>query len=154
MSWLREVSRFIKSLDSTKATGLDKIHVVVCKNLSLELSPILAKLFNHFLKKKCFLGLWKVSAICPVYKNVAECSSSLQYYPISLLRVLSKLFEATINKKVVNDLNSNNLLSDKQYGFHSSKSATDGLTVNMHRISEMLDNKSIMRAITLATYSF
>lgn len=33
--------------------------------------------------------------------------------PISLLRVISKLFEAIINKKVVNDLNSNKLLSDK-----------------------------------------
>lgn len=40
-------------LDSPKATGPDKIPVVVIKDLGLELSPILLILFNHCLKKKC-----------------------------------------------------------------------------------------------------
>lgn len=67
--WLREVSRFIKSLDSTKATGLDKIHVVVLKNLSLDLSPILAKLFNHFLKKMFLRSMEGVSCM----PSLQEC---------------------------------------------------------------------------------
>lgn len=47
-----DVSRFIKSLDPAKATGLDKISVVL-KNLDSEMSPILVKLFNIKLKM-CF----------------------------------------------------------------------------------------------------
>lgn len=44
----------LKNLDSTKATGQDKIKVVVLNNLVPELSPILAKLSIRCLKKRCF----------------------------------------------------------------------------------------------------
>lgn len=60
-----------------KTTGLNKIPVVVL-NLRLELSPILAKLFNGCLKEKCFAGLCKVSVVCLVYKNEGDCVSFLQ----------------------------------------------------------------------------
>lgn len=66
----REVYRLIKSLDSTKAT---KISVGVLKKLVLELFPILAKIFNHCLKKKCFSRLWKLSSVLPVQ----ECRLTL-----------------------------------------------------------------------------
>lgn len=47
-----EDSKLIKRFDATKVTGLDKISVV--KNLRLELSPILAKLFNYCPNEKRF----------------------------------------------------------------------------------------------------
>lgn len=47
-----EDSKLIKRFDVMKATGLDKISVV--KNLRLELSPIVAKLFNYCPNDKRF----------------------------------------------------------------------------------------------------
>ena len=48
------VKKVITNLDSTKASGSDCIPVVVLKNCELELSYILAELFNKYLKESCF----------------------------------------------------------------------------------------------------
>ena len=58
------------NLDSSKASGTDCIPVVVIKNCELELSYILAELFNMCLKESCFPDCWKVSLVVPAFKNV------------------------------------------------------------------------------------
>ena len=145
----REVALCIKDLDPNKATGPDNIPVIVLKNLSPELSPILARLFNRCLKLKCFPSSWKFSSVCPVFKNSGLRSSPSQYRPISLLSIMSKLLEAVINHRVTKHLSTHNLLSDFQYGFRSARSTADVLTVITHRISQALDKGFGARAIAL-----
>lgn len=118
------IPRLIKSLDSVKATGLDKVLKVVLKNLSLELFPILLKLME-----KSILSLWQMLAVFSIYKNAGEHSWPSQYKHISLLNVFNKFFESVINMKIVDHLNRKNLLRDKQYVFHSSRSNADVLTL-------------------------
>ena len=144
-----QISKLIKELDSTKATGPDSIPVVVLKHISPELSPILAKLFNRCLNERCFPTSWKTSAVCPVYKNAGDKSAPSQYRPISLLSIISKLFECVINERVLDHLVKNNLLSDVQYGFRSSRSTADVLTVITHRISEAIAKGNHTRLIAL-----
>ena len=48
------VKKVITNLDSSKASSLDCIPVVVLKNCEPELSYILAKLFNKCLKESSF----------------------------------------------------------------------------------------------------
>ena len=146
---VKDVSRLIHDLVSSKATGPDEIPVVVLKNISPELSPLLAKLFNRCIKEKCFPTSWKIASICPVFKNSGERSSPSQYRPISLLSIISKIFESILNKYTINYLNANNLLSDVQYGFRPSRSTADVLTVISHRISKALDSTFDARAIAL-----
>lgn len=50
--------------------------------------------------------------------------------------------------KVIDHLNRNNPLSDKQYVFRSSMSTADAFILT-HRISETLDSKLIARTIAL-----
>ena len=45
------------------------------------------------LKESCFPGSWKVSSVVPVFKNVEERSTAKNYHPVSLLSVVSKVFE-------------------------------------------------------------
>ena len=145
----KDIAKSIQNLDSSKATGPDGIPVVVLKKLCPEISPILAKLFNKCLKEECFPMSWKLSHVCPVFKNSGESSSPSQYRPISLLSVISKLFEAAINTAVLGHLAKNNLLSDQQYGFRPRRSTADILTVISHRISEALDRGFDTRVIAL-----
>ena len=63
------VKKVIMNLDSSKASGLDCIPVVVLKNCEPELSYILAKLSNNCLKESCFPDCWKVSSVVPVFKE-------------------------------------------------------------------------------------
>ena len=66
------VRKVIMNLDLPKPSGPDCIQVVGLKNCELELSYILAELFNKCLKESCFLDCWKVSSVVPVFKNVRE----------------------------------------------------------------------------------
>ena len=69
-----------------------------------ELSYILAELFNKCLKESCFPDCWKVSLGVPVFKDVGERSTAKNYHPVSLLYVVSKIFENIVNNKTVDHL--------------------------------------------------
>ena len=128
------VKKVITNLDSSKASGPDCIPVVVRKNCDPELSYILAKLFNKCLKESCFPDCWKVSSVVPVFKNVGERSTAKNYRPVSLLSVVSKVFEKLVNNTIVDHLEK---FSDFQYGFRSSRSTADLLTVVSDRIARV-----------------
>ena len=89
------------NLDSSKASDPDCIPVVFLKNCDTELSYILAELFNMCLKEFCFPDWWKVSSMVPVFMNVGERSTAKNYHPVSLLSVVSKVFEKLLNNKFV-----------------------------------------------------
>ena len=111
------VRKVVKNLDLSKVSGPDCIPVVVLKNCELELSYILADLFNKCLKKSCFPDSWKISSVVPVLKNVGERSTATNYRPVSLLSVVSKVFEKLVNNRIVDHLEKCGLFSDFQYGY-------------------------------------
>ena len=90
------VGKVVMNLVLSKACGPDYIPVVVLKNCEPELSYILAELFNKCLKESCFPDCWKVSPVVPLFKNVGERSTAKNYHPVSLLSVVSKLFERSL----------------------------------------------------------
>ena len=141
--------KIITTPDSSKASGPDCIPVVVLKNCEPELSYILAELFNKCLKESCFPDCWKVSSVVPVFKNVGERSTAKNYHPVSLLSVVSKVFEKLVNNRIVDHLEKCGLFSDFQYGFRSSRSTADLLTVVSDRIARVFNRSGATRAVAL-----
>ena len=92
------------NLDLSKGSGTDCIPVVFLKSCELELSYILAKLFNKCLKESCSPDCWKVSSVVPVFKNVGERSTAKNYRPVSLLSVVNKVFEKLVNNRIIGHL--------------------------------------------------
>ena len=82
---------------------------MVLKNCEPELSYILAELFNMCLKESCFPDCWKVSSVVPVFKNVGEKSTAKNYRPVSLLSVVSKVFEKLVYNRIVDHLEQSGL---------------------------------------------
>ena len=143
------VKKIITNLDSSKSAGPDCIPVVVLKNCESELSHILAELFNKCLKESCFPDCWKVSSVVPVFNNVGERSTAKNYRPVSLLSVVSKVFEKLVNNRIVDHLEKCGLFSDFQYGFRSFWSTSDLLTVVPDRIAKALNKSGATRAKAL-----
>ena len=143
------VKKVITNLDSSKVSGPDCIPVVVLKNCEPELSYMLAKLFNNCLKESCFPDCWKVSSVVPVFKNVGERSTAKNYRPVSLLSAVSKVFEKLVNNRIVDHLEKCHLFCDFQYGFRSSRSTADLLTVVSDRIAMAFDRSGATRAVAL-----
>ena len=59
-------------------------------------------------------------------------------HSVSLLSVASKVFKKLVNNRIVDHLQKCGLLSDFQYGFRSSRSTADLLTVASDRIARLL----------------
>ena len=82
----------------------------------------------------------------PVFKNAGEQSTAKKYHLVSLYSVVSKVFEKLVNNRIVDRLEKCGLFSDFQYGFKSSQSAADLLTV----VSDRAFNRSgATRAVAL-----
>ena len=126
--------KVVMNLDFSKASGPDCIPVVVLKNCEPELSYILAELFNKCLKEYCFPDCWKVSSVVPVFKNVGERPTAKNYSPVILLSVVSKVFEKLVNNRLLITWRNVVFFSDFQFGFRSSRSIADLLTVVSDRI--------------------
>ena len=95
------VKKVITHLDSSRTCHPDCIPVVVLKNCEPELSYILAELINMYLKDSCFPDCWKVSLGVLVFKTVGERSTAKNYCPVTLVYVVSKLFEKLVNNKLL-----------------------------------------------------
>ena len=95
------VTKVITNLDSSKACGSDCIPMVVLKNYEIELSYILAQLCNMCLKESCFPDCWKVSSVVLVFKSDGERSTAKNYCHVSLLSLVTKVFEKLVNNRIV-----------------------------------------------------
>ena len=121
------VKKVIKNVDLSMASGIDCIPVMVLKNCEPELSYIPAELFNKCLQESCLPRCWKV--LSEVFKDVGERSTAKNYCPLSLLSVVSEVFQKLVNNRIDDQLEKSLLFSDFQYGFRSSWSTEDLLTV-------------------------
>ena len=143
------VKKTIMNLDLSKASGSDCIRVVVLKKYEPELFHILAELFKQFLKESYFPDCWKVSLVVPLFKNVGERSTAKNYCPVSLLFVVSKVFERVVNNRIVDHLEKFGNFSDFQFSFSSSRSTVDLLTVVSDRIARAFNRFGAPRAVAL-----
>ena len=80
----------------------------------------------------------------PVYKNVGEKPTAKNYRLVSLPSVVSNVFENLVNKRIFDHLEKFGLFSDVQYGFRSSRSFTDLLTVVSDRAVGLLTDLGLL----------
>ena len=127
------VKKVITNLDLSKPSGTYCIPVVVLKNCEPGHSHMLAELFSKCLKESCFPDCWKVSLVV-LYLRMLGKGQQLRT-TFSLLSVVSKVFEKLVNNRIVDHLDKCGFFSDFQYGFRSSQSTADLLTVVSDRIA-------------------
>ena len=84
-----------------------------------------------------------------VFKNVGENSTAKNYHPVNLLSVVSKVFEKLVNNRIVDHLQNCGLFPDFQYGFRSSRSTADLLTVVSDRIAMAFNRSGATRTVAL-----
>ena len=145
----KKVATVIQSLDPSKATGPDGIPVVVLQRCCPELAPVLSKLYNKLLSQPCFPSCWKIPNVIAAFKNSGDRSDSGNYRPISLLPIISKVFESLIASSIIRHVDSFGLFNDCQYGFRATRSTADVLTVISERLSRVLEAGGRARAVAL-----
>lgn len=144
----RHVQAILGELSIDKAPGPDEIPPIVLKTCSLEIAPILSKLYRLCLRTSSFPNAWKEANIQPIPKKGATSEPS-NYRPIAITSTLSKVFEIILNKHIVKHLETNSLINDKQYGFRHERSTVDILTLLTHNFFQSTDLHGEVHTIAL-----
>ena len=135
----RKVHRVLRSLKTDKASGPDGIPPRFLKEFADELAPVLCRLFRLILISCTYPSSWKHALVQPVPKK-GDHSNPSNYRPIALTSAVAKVFETWLNSHFIKHLESNNLLSDHQYGFRKARSIGDLLSYLTHVWSSSLKN--------------
>ena len=102
------------------------------------LSYWLSKLVNLCFELGEFPDILKVAKITPIHKKESKLDF-LNYRPISLLSVFSKIYEKLIYTRVYSYLIKDELIYNKQFGFRSNYSTNHALVSITERIRNLVD---------------
>lgn len=123
----KEVKLIIKKLKNKKAPGDDSITSLLIKKLPMKTVVFITKLFNYMFMFAYFPTDWKTAKVIALPKPGKDPTNPKSYRPISLLCTFSKIFEKLIQKRMLNHINKNSLLSDNQFGFRKERSTVTQL---------------------------
>ena len=99
-----------------------------------------------FLKETCFSDCWKASLVVPVFKNVWERSTTKNYRPVSLLLVVSKVFEKLKNNRLFDHCVECGQFCYCQCNFRSCRSTAGLLIFVSDRIARLLISLALLEA--------
>ena len=113
----------LKRLKRNKATGTDDLPANLFKYSAVEISSPLCFLINLSLKTAKVPTEFKHALITPIHKS-GSVTDKNNYRPFSILPIIPELLEKSIQKQLMDHLESNNLLCDAQFGYRK-KGSTD-----------------------------
>lgn len=136
-----EIKYVIKSLKLRKAPGPDLITPLILKNLPHKAICFLTYIYNAILRTTHFPTPWKNSSVIMIHKPNKPPTSPSSYRPISLLPIMSKVFEKLLYKRIIPFIDSSNSIPTHQFGFRSHHSTTQQCFRVVDKISEALERK-------------
>ena len=90
----------------------------------------------------------KIARVIPLYKS-GDKSDITNYRPISLLPVLSKIFEKLIHSRLTKFFDDNNVIYNKQFGFRKKHSTIHVLNTAVTQIINSLNKNNVVLGIFL-----
>lgn len=136
----KEVKDVVKSIDTAKASNIKDISSKLFKDCALSTIPQLCYLFNLILITCQIPATWKSALVVPLFKGGVEGLIS-NYRPISLLPVISKIFEKLIHNRMITYILKNQLLCPEQGGFLPGMGTHDTIAKFLHEIYNNINSK-------------
>jgi len=127
MTSIKDIKDILMKLKRKKAPGCDDIPTSLIVDGANEIAGPLSKLINRCMEMAIFPSTEKCSKITPVYKS-GERTIMDNYRPISVLPVISKVFERVVHNQLYDYLEANNMLSERQFGFRKRSSTQHAVT--------------------------
>ena len=131
------IKSYVLSLSSNKAIT-DQLPLKVIKAILPIIVHSLTHIVNLSLSTGKFPDACKIAVVAPIFKG-GDPNDPNDYRPISILPIVSKCIENSVNEQLSEYFESNRLLSDHQYGFRKNHSTTY-LTLDM--FDKIFDSKS------------
>ena len=136
----------LKQLKRNKATGVDELPPGMLKDVKEYIAEPLCYILNLSAETSTVPLKWKIARLIPTHKSGSR-DQPINFCPISVLPVLSKLLEKAVHWQHRNFLEEENLLSDRQFGFRAGRSTNLAATLFVDDIRNDVDKGSIVGAV-------
>jgi len=113
-----EIYEYLNTLDNHSSTGLDGVLASFFKACGSVLMHHLYLMFNNSLSTGFIPSIWKMFFVIPVHKS-GKRHNVTNYWPISKLSIIPKMFEAIITKKLT--LIISPCICSNQHGFRPNR---------------------------------
>ena len=140
-----EVHSIIKNFKN-KSTNIHTYSARVLKYVSNIISPLLAEIINKSLCSGYFPSMFKTARVIPLHKGGSKNDLN-NYRPISILPLMSKIFEKIVYKQLYCYLEHFNLLSPAQFGFRSNRSTVQAVMDHLEYVYNNLDEGNSVLSI-------
>lgn len=145
-----EVKKEIKNnIKSKKAPGYDLITGQILKQLPEKAIVKITNLINAAFRLKYVPKLWKVAEVIMIPKAGKPPNEVSSYRPISLLPIMSKLFEKIYLRRLKPVIERKNLIPDHQFGFREKHATIDQVHRITNTIEKALEEKKVCSAVFL-----
>lgn len=141
-----DILNIIMQLKNTNSVGYDGIATRILKAVAREICAHLSFIINLCISVGVFPDALKKSIVKPLYKKDSH-ELMINYRPIALIPVLSKVFEKYISREINTYLEKYNILSDEQKGFRRNKSINLAIYEFLQNIMQNVDKRTPVCAI-------
>lgn len=135
---INEIDEIISKLKTNKAPGFDGMTTEIIKKLRHIISQPLSVIINKILVTGVCPNSFKKTIVTVLHK-AGEKSKIGNYRPISLVTVLTKIFENIVKERVSSFLKKHKILSDSQFGFREGKCTEDAITLLVTEIQNAIN---------------
>ena len=142
------IKKLIKNIDDKVATGEDNISAKLIKYCNEEITPYLTKIINQGYKTKTFPDILKKAIIKPIFKK-GDPNDISNYRPISILSIISKIFERCAGNQMINFLIPNNIIHPSQHAYQKGHSPITCLFELLNEIYNAVDNRMFVAVASL-----
>ena len=146
-----DVRKAIQSIRADCSTGYDNIPAKYLKMCIDDITSPICHIVNSSIKHNIFPSQWKVSRISPIPK-IKNPKDPSDFRPISILPILSKVYERLIMKQMASFLETEQLLSQNQSGFRKGHCTTTTCIKIRDDILRAMDRGEITLSV-MADYS-
>ena len=133
-----DVLSAINTLKLSKSRDYFGLSAVMLKHIRDLIVTPLTVLFNSCISAGRFPDVLKIACVTPVHKK-GDINDPSNYRPISILPVVSKVFELILKKQFVAYLEENSILHINQHGFRSGHSTGSAVVSFVEKIVECFE---------------
>ena len=147
---LVEVTNILKEMKNTTTMGHDTLDALSLKLVATTISEPILHILNLSIETQTFCMKWKLGKLLPLFKGGDEDKMNMKAYrPISILPIISKIMERSIQSQVLEYMNETGQFNQNLHAYRSLHSTTTAAMQLTDFTAEAADHHMIANAMLI-----
>ena len=141
-----DVLLVVKGLKKSKSKDIYDMNIDIVKSVLDDIIDVVTLCINQCLLDGVFPQSFKFAKIVPVLKK-GNPSLVVNYRPVSILPIFSKILEKVIFKQLIEHFENNNIFDANQYGFRKGRNTVDAVETLVDQVMSGFDSRESSLAV-------